>query len=620
MADVVEHFPGVMPDPEEKEDLSTMPDKASVNKILSDEFNATAGSVKAMARMFRMNAIVCGAPYPGEGGWNNQAWVFWNALHANGLPYCIKSTFSLDLSQEWAGAVERIEQGGDTDGTASSASGMMGIYAGVLPAAGFNAPDQLKLNSSGQLATYTGGALAPIGYVMSSSYAYVDVGGRVRADNSTINFTTSGALTVKSGGNVSFGNVYAAGTVTIAGQTTCLSALRASTVYSASGLTLSGSTVTMGCAFTAKAATTLQAALTGTTAYFSGAAEFNCVHIEGTSDWIGGICADTVDGSDGKQVFLCGGGYTVGDQGLRGGTVMAYGNEDTISPGCLFAEVGKTGAAYFALKSNGTTRLKLDHGGDMFRYTNKGINYAPGSDADTDIITIDVTGAPRLWWDESEDQFTLTKGLSINPGADFKMGGTTAITSARVGMFTGIGANYTPTANYLIAAKSDQDDYTATRLSNADAGTSARCYHHLNNAGTNGYLALYGSGYTTVGAKQQNALVLEHTHANGINLAASNASGGIKLYTGGTAAANLRMTLDSAGDLTIADGLDVILDTTTGTKIGTATGQKLGFYNATPVDQPVTVADPTGGATIDAESRTAIDAIIDRLQELGLIA
>lgn len=54
--------------------------------------------------------------------------------------------------------------------------------------------------------------------------------------------------------------------------------------------------------------------------------------------------------------------------------------------------------------------------------------------------------------------------------------------------------------------------------------------------------------------------------------------------------------------------------------IGNATADKVGFYGVTPVDQPVTVADPTGGSTTDAEARTAINAIIDRLQELGLIA
>ena len=57
-----------------------------------------------------------------------------------------------------------------------------------------------------------------------------------------------------------------------------------------------------------------------------------------------------------------------------------------------------------------------------------------------------------------------------------------------------------------------------------------------------------------------------------------------------------------------------------GIKLGSATSSLLGFYGATPVDRPATVADPTGGGTIDAEARTAINDIIDRLQELGLIA
>jgi hypothetical protein len=57
-----------------------------------------------------------------------------------------------------------------------------------------------------------------------------------------------------------------------------------------------------------------------------------------------------------------------------------------------------------------------------------------------------------------------------------------------------------------------------------------------------------------------------------------------------------------------------------GLRIGSAITSLLGFYGVTPVDQPATVADPTGGSTVDAEARTAIQNIIDRLQELGLIA
>jgi hypothetical protein len=42
-------------------------------------------------------------------------------------------------------------------------------------------------------------------------------------------------------------------------------------------------------------------------------------------------------------------------------------------------------------------------------------------------------------------------------------------------------------------------------------------------------------------------------------------------------------TIDTS--FSIADACDIAINTTTGTKIGTATSQKLGFFNATPVDQ-----------------------------------
>ena len=70
------------------------------------------------------------------------------------------------------------------------------------------------------------------------------------------------------------------------------------------------------------------------------------------------------------------------------------------------------------------------------------------------------------------------------------------------------------------------------------------------------------------------------------------------------------------------------INTTAGSAGGTKRGlqicslatDELGFFGATPVDQPATVADPSGGGTVDTEARAAIAAVIDRLQELGLIA
>lgn len=73
-------------------------------------------------------------------------------------------------------------------------------------------------------------------------------------------------------------------------------------------------------------------------------------------------------------------------------------------------------------------------------------------------------------------------------------------------------------------------------------------------------------------------------------------------------------------DVQVFDGRDFIFANGTGTKFGTEVGQKLAFYGVTPVDQPTTISDPAGGGTVDTQARTAINTIIDRLQELGLIA
>jgi hypothetical protein len=76
----------------------------------------------------------------------------------------------------------------------------------------------------------------------------------------------------------------------------------------------------------------------------------------------------------------------------------------------------------------------------------------------------------------------------------------------------------------------------------------------------------------------------------------------------------LRISNDRA--ITVSDGGNVVLGTTTGTKIGTATTQKLGFYNATPVVQPAAVADATDAATVI----TQLNDLLAKLRTLGIIA
>lgn len=68
------------------------------------------------------------------------------------------------------------------------------------------------------------------------------------------------------------------------------------------------------------------------------------------------------------------------------------------------------------------------------------------------------------------------------------------------------------------------------------------------------------------------------------------------------------------------DGRNIQLGLTTGTKLGTDASQKLGFFGVTPVVQQSAITAPAGGATQDAEARTAINTIRTVLQNLGLTA
>ncbi len=97
-------------------------------------------------------------------------------------------------------------------------------------------------------------------------------------------------------------------------------------------------------------------------------------------------------------------------------------------------------------------------------------------------------------------------------------------------------------------------------------------------------------------------------------------SAGYTIIEGGTPGSDVTFTipaitgiallLNSAGQgtqtsdgITMGDAKDIVLNTTTGTKIGTGTTQKLGFWNATPVVKPA-----TGGAASTFVANTSLIA------------
>lgn len=98
------------------------------------------------------------------------------------------------------------------------------------------------------------------------------------------------------------------------------------------------------------------------------------------------------------------------------------------------------------------------------------------------------------------------------------------------------------------------------------------------------------------------------------------AAGDGALYpTGGATLGNSGAYVSSAyiTTLTMSSG-SIVTDTTTGLKIGTATSQKIGFFNATPIIRPSAIADADGTL---ADITTKFNSLKnDVLEALGLMA
>lgn len=75
-------------------------------------------------------------------------------------------------------------------------------------------------------------------------------------------------------------------------------------------------------------------------------------------------------------------------------------------------------------------------------------------------------------------------------------------------------------------------------------------------------------------------------------------------------------TINAKSTIVVDDAKNIAFNATTGTKIGTATTQKIGFWNATPVVQQAAVADATGAGDVVAQ----LNSLLAKLRTIGLIA
>jgi hypothetical protein len=132
------------------------------------------------------------------------------------------------------------------------------------------------------------------------------------------------------------------------------------------------------------------------------------------------------------------------------------------------------------------------------------------------------------------------------------------------------------------------------------------------------YASRYAAGVLQIGTSSAN-------DAGSIRLTNITALGTLAV----TGASTLTGLLTANGGITLGDGQNIAFNTTTGTKIGAATTQKLSFWNATPIVQPTTAvssatfASPGGGVNIktdDTFDGYTIAQVVKALRNAGLLA
>lgn len=232
-----------------------------------------------------------------------------------------------------------------------------------------------------------------------------------------------------------------------------------------------------------------------------------------------------------------------------------------------------------------------------------------------------AAGSPGTWREfapmkNASGLWQLDGGLSVtSPGsADFVSAlfkTTAAGSDSLVVIDAGSGTSATPVLDYRHAGVSKAFTYTDTNSSfyiiRAGAGFGIQFWTDATIQGTidtAGQLSLTRTGAT-------GGVLLGST-----GLLYSQATNVVGLGDGDS------LRVSATGTVIMVGGANIVLDATTGTKIGTATTEKLGFWNATPVARPAaytqtyatatrTHANPTAVTLTDNSTGTASDTIND---------
>ena len=234
---------------------------------------------------------------------------------------------------------------------------------------------------------------------------------------------------------------------------------------------------------------------------------------------------------------------------------------------------------------------------------------------DTDgnyVHAVDNATGDLLWGS------TTAKDVNGRPLYDTRMGRDGANALETDGAFTATSfVATTVTAPTVIGSTASGGNLTVNSTSHATKGnlvlnkttTFVDTNGHLNIADTNAHIFL-NAGKLQLYHGGDGALL---NTAGNFGITNTSASGSAYIATNNIN----RMVVTAAGIFQFWDGATFAAGTTTGLKIGTATTQKIGFFNATPIVQP-TLGAATAGVTSTATAQTMLQAVYNALRNLGL--
>ena len=310
------------------------------------------------------------------------------------------------------------------------------------------------------------------------------------------------------------------------------------------------------------------------------------------------------------------------------------GNIDTSSDignqagGSINTSGGSSGAGGSINTSNGGGNIDTTAGGSII--TGAGALTGPAGGG-TIALTSDITGGTLA------GSFTTlaVNGKSLTLGANLTTSGTDLPTFAFPSAATA--RTYTfPTTTATLARTDAAQTLTATQTisestdrNGAAAGASLTISGAASvgpafkmsttAAGTFSVFVHATNGHTYVGTASGSLIVTSGVNSSGSTMFSVTSGGAFSIpgTLAVTGATTLTGLLTANGGITLGDAQNIAVNTTTGTKIGTATTQKIGFWNVTPVVQPAAVADSSG---VLMDLTTQFNALLARLRSAGIIA